>query len=215
MKQSNDGNGKGKKIVDSIIYAPYILTMAENDKDLHTNYGVVINDDKIVDIDKRSNIVKNYKATNVYKFSDHLLMPGFINTHGHIPMSIYGGKLPGELDFHDIIFNYMLPIEQEFCSKPDAVYLGALLGLNELIKYGVTTTTEMYYHSESIAKAFAESGIRGIIGETVLSQVPSPSNRTADEAVEYAEKYINNWKDHTLVTPALPPMPRIPYRTNI
>ena len=196
---------KNKKLIDSIIYAPYLLTMALNDTDLHINYAVAIHEGKIIAIDTRNNIGSCYKATNTYKFSDHLLMPGFINTHGHIPMSIYAGKMPGGIPFDRIVFDYMLPLEREFCSRPQAVYLGTLLGLNELIKYGVTTSAEMYYHSEDIARAFSECGIRGVIGETILSEVPSPANRNADEAIAYTRSFIKKWAKDPFVIPAIAP----------
>lgn len=202
---SQTNEPKNKRVVDSIIYAPYLLTMAENDMEMHLNYAVAVNEGKIVAIDSRNNIGARYKTANTYKFSDHLLMPGFINTHGHIPMSIYAGKMPGGIPFKQILFNYMLPLERKFCSRSQAVYLGTLLGLNELIRYGVTTSAEMYYHSEDIAKAFSECGIRGVIGETILSQVPSPTNRTADSAIEYTKNFIKNWHDDPFIIPAIAP----------
>ena len=69
---------------------------------------------------------------------------------------------------------------------------------------GVTLVTDMYYHEDEVAKGVAEVGIRGVLGETVIGfpvvDAPEPWGGLA-----YAEKFIEEWKGHDLITPAVAP----------
>jgi cytosine/adenosine deaminase-related metal-dependent hydrolase len=62
----------------------------------------------------------------------------------------------------------------------------------------------MYYHEDEVATAVAEVGIRGVLGETVIGfpvvDAPEPWG-----GLEYAEKFIQEWKGHDLITPAVAP----------
>lgn len=89
-----------------------------------------------------------------------LLMPGFINTHCHVPMTLLR-SLGGNLSLGDWLTKAVFPTEAKL--KEEFVYYGALLGIAEMIKCGVTSFNDMYYYSQKICTALMESGINGNI----------------------------------------------------
>ncbi|MEA5084285.1 MAG: amidohydrolase [Lachnospiraceae bacterium] len=89
-----------------------------------------------------------------------LLMPGFINTHCHVPMTLLR-SLGGNLSLSDWLTTAIFPTEAKLTEE--FVYYGALLGIAEMIKCGVTSFNDMYYYSQKICTALIESGINGNI----------------------------------------------------
>lgn len=94
-----------------------------------------------------------------------LIMPGLINTHTHLAMTLlrgYADDLPLERWLKEKIW----PIEKKL--KPKHVYAGALLGCVEMIKSGTTCFVDMYFHMEEVAKAIEKSGLRGFISYGII-----------------------------------------------
>lgn len=97
-------------------------------------------------------------ATNdveVYEGKGKLLMSGFFNSHAHTPMTLlrgYGENLPLQQWLEQRIF----PFEAQLNEKD--VYYGSLLGIAESFRYGIISTTDMYYMCHRISDAFLESG---------------------------------------------------------
>ncbi len=155
--------------IDTIISAPHIITMTSEDAILH-DAAIAIDHGRILAVGSEAEIDYRYVAGQYHIFDHHLAMPGMINTHGHCPMISYRGKLPSDIPFQDVVFKYMIPLEADFCARKDFVYLSTKWALAELAAGGVTTTAEMYYFVEDMARAFREHNMRGILGETVMTQ---------------------------------------------
>jgi 5-methylthioadenosine/S-adenosylhomocysteine deaminase len=62
----------------------------------------------------------------------------------------------------------------------------------------------MYYFEDAIADETAKAGVRGVLGETIID-FPVPDNKTHEEAMRYSERFVNKWKNHQLIVPALAP----------
>jgi 5-methylthioadenosine/S-adenosylhomocysteine deaminase len=101
------------------------------------------------------------------------------------------------------LLGYMMPVEKEFVS-PEFVQLGTKLACVEQIRSGVTCFNDMYYFEEEVAQATAEAGMRAVCGQTVLKW-PSPDAQSYEEALEYAREFIQRWKGHELIVPAIAP----------
>lgn len=85
-----------------------------------------------------------------------ILMPGFVNTHTHVPMTAMRGYGDGH-DLHDWLNNYIFPVEAKWNDR--AVAAAARLGLCEMIASGVTCIADMYMRTGVVAQAVAEAGI--------------------------------------------------------
>ncbi len=95
-----------------------------------------------------------------------LLLPGFVNTHCHLPMTLFrglGGGLPLQRWLSEVIF----PLERELTEED--VALGARLALAEMIRGGTTAFADMYYFSPRIVEETLTAGLRGDIGRSVCS----------------------------------------------
>lgn len=86
----------------------------------------------------------------------NVLMPGLVNAHTHIPMTLMRGY-GGGCDLHTWLNDWIFPAEAKLDGR--AVRAGAGLALAELIASGVTTIADMYMHTTHIAQAVLEAGI--------------------------------------------------------
>ncbi len=96
---------------------------------------------------------------------DRLMLPGFVNAHCHVPMTLlrgYAEELPLQRWLEEKIF----PAEDRLF--PRAVYCGSLLGIAEMLASGVTSFSDMYYFCEDIAKAVLDSGIKANLSRSTV-----------------------------------------------
>lgn len=181
------------------IYNGTIITMNEN-KDIIENGAVVINGSEIIEIDTTKELINKYDYDEQIDAQQGIIMPGFINGHCHVSMSVF--RSLGE-DIPDRLTRYMFPLEDRLVDEK-LVNVGAKLSIAEMILGGVTTFVDMYYFEDEVAKAAKELGIRAIAGETVLEKI-SPDSNTPYGGIEYASKFIEKWKDDELIVPAFAP----------
>jgi 5-methylthioadenosine/S-adenosylhomocysteine deaminase len=135
-----------------------------------------------------------------------IIMPGMVNPHCHMPMSLFRGL--GE-DVDDRLFRYMLPLERKFVS-PDMVRIGSRLAAYEMIAGGVTSVADMYYHETEIGHVIDEAGLRGMVGQT-LADFDPPDHKTFDEGFALAQELVETFRGHPRVTPSI--APHAPYST--
>ena len=88
--------------------------------------------------------------------SGNILMPGLVNAHTHIPMTLLRGY-GGGCDLQTWLHQWIFPAEAKL--DPRAVAAGAGLGLAEMIASGTTTIADMYMHTPTIAQTILEAGI--------------------------------------------------------
>ena len=129
-------------------------------------------------------------------------MPGLINAHTHVPMTLLRG-LADDLRLDVWLLGYMMPVEREFVST-DFVHLGTQIACVELIRSGVTCFADMYYFEEHVARATAEAGLRAVCGQTVL-KFPAPDAQSYEESLAESREFIQRWKNHPLIVPAVAP----------
>lgn len=126
------------------------------------NVFVGIENDKIKFISE--NRKDNFKADYEIHGKNKLLMPGFINSHTHIPMSLLR-SVGSDTSLMDWLYNHIFPREGKL--KNEHVYLGSMLTLAEMIMCGTTGINDMYFMAGEVAKATSHSGIRAAIGVSI------------------------------------------------
>jgi len=83
-------------------------------------------------------------------------MPGLINAHTHVPMTLFRGVADGSS-----YVEWMKKIQKlETKLTPSDVRSGAYLGVLEMIRSGTTTFVDMYFHEDEVAQVVEETGIR-------------------------------------------------------
>lgn len=190
-----------KQTVDLIINNGTVVTM-DAQKRIVENGAVAVAKNKIVAIGSSAEILKKYSSKQIINAEDKFVIPGLINTHTHVPMTLLRG-IGGDLDLNDWLTKYIFPAEAKNVNE-QFVRAGARLGLAEMIRGGTTTFCDMYYFEDAVADETYKAGMRGVLGETVI-QFPVADNKTPAEALVYSEKYINKWKNNPLVIPAIAP----------
>lgn len=187
--------------VDSILTNAHILTMDEEFRQFAPG-GVAVQGDSIAAVGPADEIAEEYTANETVDCGGKILMPGLVNAHTHVPMTLLRG-LADDLRLDVWLMGYMMPVEREFVS-PEFVRLGTSLACAEFIRSGVTTFCDMYYFEEDVAKATAEAGLRAVCAQTVL-KFPSPDADSWEDALALARGFIERWKDHPLVIPSVAP----------
>jgi 5-methylthioadenosine/S-adenosylhomocysteine deaminase len=120
-----------------------------------------------------------------------LILPGFINGHTHVPMTLLRG-LKDDVTLNVWLKDYIFPAEAKNVTE-DFVRWGTRLGAAEMIRSGITTFADMYYFEDAIAEETKAAGMRAILGESWLD-FPSPDNKTDDQKAAYIEKFLQRWK---------------------
>lgn len=115
------------------------------------------------------------KFDRVIDCAGKVLMPGLVNAHTHIPMTLMRGYAGGH-DLQTWLNDYIFPAEAKLDAR--AVRAGADLALAELIAGGCTAVNDMYYFSDTIAQACADAGINANINRCVT--VFEPLDRPED-----------------------------------
>ena len=164
------------------------------------NGVVVIKDDKIIAVGE-ADLAKQYHAPKLIDAQDGIVMPGMINTHNHLPMIAFRGL--GEEGIENRLFAYFFPLEGQKLSR-ELIYNATKLGAIDLAQSGVTTYADMYYHMDEMAKATKEVGLRAVLGQTVI-KYPVVDSKQPYGGIEYAEGFIEQYKNDPLITPAYAP----------
>ena len=130
-----------------------LISMSENRKKYEPNIDILIEDNKIKRIEK--NI--NEDCEKVINASGKVVMPGLINTHSHISMSIFRETVDG-LKTQDWLTQKIWPMEDKLTNED--IYYATMLSCIEMIETGCTCINDMYFMTEDIIKAALESGVR-------------------------------------------------------
>ena len=132
----------------------------------------------------------------------HLVIPGLVNTHGHVPMIVMRG-IAEDLALMDWLNGVVFPAEAKTVD-PELVYWGTLLAGIEMARSGTTTFADMYYFEEEIARATDKVGLRGVLGQTIIG-FPAPDYKTTDAALAGTERFLQRYKDHPRVIASVAP----------
>ena len=185
-----------------LILANGVVVTMNAPGDLFARGAVAIRGREIVAVGPADDVLAGWQAPEVVDCEGAAIMPGLINAHAHVPMSLLRG-LADDLRLDVWLFGYMLPVEREFVS-PEFCRWGTLLSCAEMIRSGVTTFADMYYYEADVAQSAAEAGMRAICAETIMKW-PTPDAESYDESLARCRAFIEAWKDHPLVTPAVGP----------
>jgi len=187
--------------VKTLLVGGTVVTMNEQ-FDVFYDGAVAINGHQIIAVGTRQDIVARYQAEEVIDCDGKFILPGLINAHTHVPMTLLRG-LADDLRLDVWLMGYVMPTEREFVSE-EFCRLGTKIGCAEMIRSGTTTFADMYYHEATIAETTAEIGMRGVLGQTIL-KFPSPDAESYEHALAYTRKFIEDWRNHPLITPAVAP----------
>lgn len=190
-----------KSQADIILSGGTVITMG-GQQGVISEGAVVVREGRIADVGPASDVAERWEAKDWLDCVGCMVLPGLVNTHTHLPMSLLRG-LMDDLRLDVWLYGYMLPVEMKFTNQ-EFCRIGTLLSCAELIRSGVTCIADMYYHEDVVAETVANVGMRGVCAETIM-RIPTPDAASYDESLEYTERFLEKWKGHPLITPALGP----------
>ena len=132
-----------------------LISMDETRKQVEEQIDIYVEDGQIKNIGKNlKELDENIKIIDAKK---KVVMPGLINTHAHIPMSIFRETLDG-YNLQEWLNDKIWPMEDKL--QEQDIYYASYLSFIEMIKTGCTTINDMYFMTDEIIKAMEETGIR-------------------------------------------------------
>lgn len=158
-----------------------LISINENREKYEENIDILIEDKKIVKIEKD---IKE-KADKTIDTTGKIIMPGLINTHSHISMSIFRETVDG-YKTQDWLKEKIWPMEDKL--QEEDIYWATLLSCIEMIKTGTTTVNDMYFMTDKIIEAALKSGIRLQTTRTLMGYEEKDEKRIK-ELEELIEKY--------------------------
>ncbi|MDG1462229.1 MAG: amidohydrolase family protein, partial [Gammaproteobacteria bacterium] len=150
---------------DIIIIPRWIIPVQPQGKILE-NQTLVIKDGRIDAICPATEATTLAPEAEIIERPGHVLLPGFINAHGHAAMSLMRGYAD-DLPLQEWLSEHIWPAEGEWVS-PEFVRDGTRLAIAEMLKSGTTCFNDMYFFPDEIAEVASETGIRASVGMIVL-----------------------------------------------
>lgn len=182
---------------DLIIKGGTIVSMNPS-YELFEDTAICIKDGLIQKICPTSEI--DGEAAEVIDAEGHLVTPGFVNCHSHLPMTYLRG-LADDLPLFTWLNEHIWPMEGKLLSST-FVYDSSLHGIAESILNGVTTTADFYFLSEETAKAMTKVGMRGVLSRTFID--PN-GERGIDEHIQFLKRMDEEYRDNPLIDWAIAP----------
>ena len=180
----------------TIIFNACIITMNER-MELIKNGSIRIEGNQIKEI--REDKIESPDA-EYFDAEGMIVMPGFINTHTHVPMTMLRGYAD-DLPLHTWLNEHIFPAEARMVT-PENVAIASRFAFIEMIKSGTTCFNDMYFFEDIIASEAKKAGIRAIVGESLID-FPTPSFHTVDEGMARCESLVQQWYGDSLIHPAI------------
>jgi 5-methylthioadenosine/S-adenosylhomocysteine deaminase len=147
---------------------------------------IAIKNDKIVFIGKSSSAI-NMNADKKINAKGKVAIPGLINCHTHVPMTLFRG-IAEDCPLDTWLKETIWPLEAKLTSED--VYAGALLGCLEMLKGGTTCFADMYFHENMVAKTVEKSGLRAVLAEGIIEAGnKAMGDKMLQDSVNFAKSF--------------------------
>lgn len=167
--------------------------MDEKREKKYEKLDIIIEDNKIIDI------VSNYTGIydEIIDATDKVVMPGLINCHTHLAMSIFRA-INDNYTLDEWLNKKIWPIEKNLTEKD--IYYATLLSIIEMIKTGTTCCNDMYFGYENVIKAADECHFRIMLGRNLTDSKDNGEEQIEDFKKLY-KKYPSSELRHWTLAP--------------
>jgi 5-methylthioadenosine/S-adenosylhomocysteine deaminase len=169
---------------------------------VYTDYSVAVSEDVILAILPRAEAEERWPAAESVHLGDHVLLPGLINAHTHLPMTLLRGYAD-DMELHVWLQEHIWPAEREFVG-PDFVKDGSRLAIAEMLRGGTTCFNDMYFFPDATIEACLDAGMRASIGITII-EMESAWARDVDSYIERGLQLHDQFKSQALIDFTLSP----------
>jgi 5-methylthioadenosine/S-adenosylhomocysteine deaminase len=129
-----------------------------------------------------------------------LIMPGLVNTHTHLPMTLFRG-LSDDLPLDVWLNEHIFPAENAHIN-PENVRWGTLLACAEMLLSGTTTCCDGYFYENTVAEAVKTSGLRAVLAQGIID-FPAPGVPQPEQNIQIPQTFAAKWHNPSaLITPS-------------
>lgn len=178
--------------MDILIKNCNLISMSSIREKYETNMDIYISNGKIANIGR--NIQTKSNDIKIIDANGKICMPGFINTHAHLSMSIFRETLDG-YTLQDWLNNKIWPMEDKL-TKED-IYYASLLSCIEMVMTGTVLANDQYFMTEETIKAANELGVRMQLTRTV-NDIGGLGDERLKELEELIDKYNGKYNNITI-----------------
>ncbi len=185
--------------LDRIIHDACIVTVNSN-SDIIANGMIGIKDGRIACIAAVKKDTPEYPAADIIDAAGALVMPGLVNVHTHLPMSLFRG-LADDLPLSEWLNSHIFPAEAMHV-RPETVRTGTRLSCAELLLSGTTCCCDGYFLEDQVASAVHESGLRAVLGQGVIDY-PAPGVPDPKDNIRAAADFVNQHQHLDRIVPSI------------
>ena len=160
------------------------VVVANESGDVIEHGNVLVNDDGVIE----AVTTKAVTASEVIDAEGAIVMPGIVNAHTHLAMTLFRG-LADDMNL-EAFLDRLMPAEFAVLS-PQAVAAGTRLAALESLRGGITTALDMYYFPESIVNVGKDTGMRILTGPTLL-EFDGPEQLAFDARLEWSRRWLDS-----------------------
>lgn len=187
--------------VDLVIKARWVIPIHPRGQVLESS-ALIVQNGKILDVIPTGQVASKYTPAQEIILNEHVLIPGLINLHTHVGMTLMRG-LADDLPLMQWLNNHIWPAEKNVMSEC-FVHDSTLLGCAEMLSGGITCFNEMYFYPQSAADAISQAGMRANLGLIVL-EFPTSYAHDAEDYLQKGLSARDNWRSNELITSSLAP----------
>jgi 5-methylthioadenosine/S-adenosylhomocysteine deaminase len=187
--------------VDLLIHARWVVPVTPAGVVLE-HHAVAVRNGRIHAVLPQEAARANFAASREIDLPDHVLIPGLVNLHTHAAMNLLRG-IADDLPLMRWLQEAIWPAERTHVG-PGFVHDGTLLAAVEMLRGGITTCNDMYFHPAAAAAAFDMVGLRAVLG-AVLLDFPTPYASDVDDYLCKGLAARDQWRGHPRIGFAVAP----------
>ena len=170
---------------DLLIDSARFVLVCDDESRVLADASVAVAEGRIVAVGPSDEVRDSVDADRVIDARGHIVMPGLVNLHTHLAMTLLRG-VAEDVDLQGFLERVWA--EEARVMDPAGVELGARLGAVEALLGGTTTALDMYFHPEAAHQGAVDVGLRHVIGPVFFS-FPGPDGLSWDERMDAARKW--------------------------
>ncbi len=190
-----------QNVCDTLYTADYVVTQNEG-RDIIERGAVAVCEDHILCVGHTDILEILYPDARRVDMGNVVIMPGLINAHTHVSMSLLRGYSDDKA-LMDWLTKDIFP--QEAKLTPELVELGARFSLAEMLRSGTTAFYDMYMWEDAVFRAADSMGMRAVLGENVTQYFPSLSCKDREAYFDLVRWQAEAWEDHPRIRQAVLP----------
>ncbi|MCY3813499.1 MAG: TRZ/ATZ family hydrolase [Gammaproteobacteria bacterium] len=195
-------SGELSRGVADVLVAPRLLLPVAPENTLIEDACVAVREGAIVEIGPRADVFAHHPGVPCVELDHHVVMPGLVNAHGHLAMSLLRGLGESE-PLEAWLENTIWPLEHAWMSV-DFVRDGTRLAVAEMLASGTTTASDMYYYPDVAAEVCRAAGFR-LQAAFPIIEMPNVYAKDAGECFTKGLELHDRFRHDPLITTCFGP----------